>query len=394
VSQEPATATLLSATQQRALLRLRELVDEGALRLEAVLPAERELCVLLGVSRTCLRGLLQGLEERGFVTQLSPRKRRLEHLGAEEPQRLPTPIALPATIAVLSDVAIQFDPATFTHRGFTAFVGNSVITTLQRSTWHALVVNPRSHSVEDFQRLLAQRPAGLVVLRERATHDVVEAELAAAARAGVPTVAMAFDRDYPKADRVRFDHAAGAAELTRLVAARGCRRILRVWPEAGPGGDHAWLAGRDRGYLQACAELGLEPLPVLRHRTWPVPVVDAETFADSARHLAGSLLEHGDFDAVMAVTDGLVPTLGSALRRLGRDPLEDCPIVGFDHYWLGTDTRCYEPTPPLATIDKDQTATGQALVELLQARIEGRLPPEPQLRMMPPRLVLREALVG
>ena len=44
--------------------------------------------------------------------------------------------------------------------------------------------------------------------------------------------------------------------------------------------------------------------------------------------------------------------------------------------------------PVAATVDKQNFEPGMEMVRLMRERIEGKLPPEPQTRVMPPQLVI------
>jgi DNA-binding LacI/PurR family transcriptional regulator len=110
----------------------------------------------------------------------------------------------------------------------------------------------------------------------------------------------------------------------------------------------------------------------------------------STRLIAGYLAEHlskDPVDAIMAATDGEVSAVAGACRLLGKEPNRDVLIVGYDHYWEDILEREFEPTAPLATVDKRNHDIGAELVRLLQERIGGSLPAEPQCRVVPSELL-------
>jgi len=83
-------------------------------------------------------------------------------------------------------------------------------------------------------------------------------------------------------------------------------------------------------------------------------------------------------------------SVAAACRLLGKTPNRDIDLVGYDNYWIDVAERSQESTAPLATIDKGNVGIGHALVELLTSRLAGTLPPEPQHRLVEPRLIALE----
>ena len=109
-----------------------------------------------------------------------------------------------------------------------------------------------------------------------------------------------------------------------------------------------------------------------------------------ARLILGYLWEHfsgaRSADAILALTDGASYPITAACRLLGKEPNRDVTIVGYDNYWQDSPHRQWEPAGPAATIDKLNLDLGQELMNLLLARAEGKLPAEPQLRLIKPEL--------
>jgi DNA-binding LacI/PurR family transcriptional regulator len=63
-------------------------------------------------------------------------------------------------------------------------------------------------------------------------------------------------------------------------------------------------------------------------------------------------------------------------------------IAGYDNYFDHCGERRFEPQVPAATMDKQNDLMGREMVRLLLDRAGGKLPPGPQLRAVPPRLVV------
>jgi DNA-binding LacI/PurR family transcriptional regulator len=95
-------------------------------------------------------------------------------------------------------------------------------------------------------------------------------------------------------------------------------------------------------------------------------------------------------DGILALTDFDASLIAGACRLLGKIPNRDVAIVGYDDVW-DTEERAWEPSRPLATMDKRNAEIGKAAVELLNDRFEGRLQGAPTMRALQPRLVVPDA---
>ena len=174
---------------------------------------------------------------------------------------------------------------------------------------------------------------------------------------------------------------------------RGRKRLLRVWNVEDlslplPG----WLAERDRGFEEAMRENGLPFRPALH-----VPInlreeLSEETFLFRRRLLAGFLLDQitgpNRVDALLAASDSVYFPLAAACRQLGLKPGEDIDLVGYDNNWRESVYRTWEPTVPLATVNKNNLHLGHELADLLMARAEGRLGAKRQHRLVAPEMVV------
>jgi DNA-binding LacI/PurR family transcriptional regulator len=68
-------------------------------------------------------------------------------------------------------------------------------------------------------------------------------------------------------------------------------------------------------------------------------------------------------------------------------PHKDVAVVGYDAAWPRVPHRAFNPLGPAASVDKCNAEAARVMVELLLDRIEGRLPLEPQRRLVTPKLV-------
>jgi DNA-binding LacI/PurR family transcriptional regulator len=90
---------------------------------------------------------------------------------------------------------------------------------------------------------------------------------------------------------------------------------------------------------------------------------------------------------ILALSDGHVPALWTACRRLELKPGRDVLIAGYDGYWADLMERGWEATPPSVSTDKRHSEMGVALANLLVERLNGRLPPDPRHLLIEPRII-------
>ncbi len=198
----------------------------------------------------------------------------------------------------------------------------------------------------------------------------------------------------PSFDTVSSDHECGAYELTKWLISQGRRRILRLWNMqwSGPEEKREWIYHRDLGYERAMQEAGLKPLPPLEIYGGVRGPDTPENFQQSARLLAGYLIEYltmdEPIDAIMGINDSSVPMIAAALKIHGREPNKDILLVGYDNMWQDMVSSRWESTQPVATVDKRNLEIGSELMRLLQERIQGSLQPQSQHRIIKPDLLI------
>ena len=362
------------APRARAISTLRRWIQEGVLPPGQPLPTEDELARRVGVSRGTLRSALAMLDEEGLLRSNGGRLRIVQ--GPASAQRAST--IMEHTVAVLTGHA-----ETPRHKGsgWLEFLTSGALDAIRGAGWHGLALHPARLQGAEVSRVLADPPAGAVVTD--LPINEMGALLAQLQKAGTRVVTYG---EWPDFDRVTSDHEAGAYAVTRFLIERGRRRILQTAVAPGTG---YWYAGRRAGYERAMREAELELLPMLTVPSFPLG--DETVFADGARHFAGYLVEHltgaNPVDAIMASTDADVFGLAAACRVFGLVPNRDVWISGYDNYWAEWPAREFEPIAPVVTVDKNNLALGAAMVELVLERIEGQLPPQPQRRVVAPRLV-------
>lgn len=390
------TPTLKLSPRLRAGQTMRQWIARGTLGSGQPLPSERTLGAQLGVSQTVVRHVLSELVGEGLIVELKPGRRSVRaqdditDVGGSEIMR--------STIVLLTpfdepDRGRQ-EPGWVEHMTLGAMAGARL------AGRDVLVTHPERIAAGGLGRFLASPPLGVVVPEAVWPMPGQELWLHRLKSAGTPVVVYGDSPDMAEFDRVLADHESGSYELTRWVIAQGRRRIVNL--AAGRSADVYWYQNRLRGYERAMREAGLTPRPsahwtslrdaLPRENAGRLP--PAENFELEFHAMAGYLapLLRGPepVDALMVVDDGQAITAAAALRLLGYEPGRDVLLVGYDNIWAGCQERQWESAVPAATVDKCNSQIGQELVRLLMDRVEGRLPQQPQRRVVSSRLVVVE----
>lgn len=356
------------------------------------MPSEHALARRMGVSRSTVHLALKELEVEGLLKPAGRRGRMVTE-GASGRG------LMSRTVVILTDAPGEGLDLSDRTEGWEVFVHVGVMRSIGQVRLHALTIQPSSMKAGDAARLIAERPYGIIALYDVMRRESVEF-LRTFKDAGIPVVVYGDERGSSEFDRVVSDHEAGSYQLTRWLIGRGCRRILRLW-ELGWSDYYdrpAWLGARDAGHVRAMDEAHLEILPALVVPSLSTCQGGREKFEQASRMYAGYLLEPfrrwPDIDAIMCASDGGVFPVATACRILGRRPNEDVALVGYDDYWKECSERQWEGAFPLATVSKQNLRIGQELVELLLARIEGRLGEQPERRLVEPLLKVTGDPIG
>lgn len=362
---------------------IKEWIASGELAAGANIPAERILAQQLHVQRPTIRRALKILESEGLVKTLGPRTKVVtQRQQAMAHSIVVTALPQPSTVGSPWGKSML----------------KAVMDTVGDRGYNLILIHPERATERDIETLVSGCPSGVVVpevfFEDGRMHLQWSHSLA---RLGIPMVVYGGNPELANFDRVVSDHEHGAYELTRLLLSRGCRRILMLF--ATRPNDAYWVEGRRKGYERALAEAGIEPLPMVSYR--PETILTTRNMEDvfeaSQRKAASYLLEYvgplakgKPVDAVMTPSDGETFSVAGACRLLGVTPGKDVQIVGYDNYWREAWERKRETAYPLATVDKHNSAIGRELVQLLLDRIEGKIPAEPQVRVVPPQLLITE----
>ena len=170
---------------------------------------------------------------------------------------------------------------------------------------------------------------------------------------------------------VGSDNQQGGYLAGRHLIERGRKRIAFLG-NVGAGAPE--FVERWNGFVRALAEAGLEPHESLR--------IDAAPSEEAGRLAIETLMARGlEVDAIFATSDFTAIGAMHELHRRGLHVPDDVAIVGFDDLAAA---RLSEP--PLTTIAQDPRQAGEALVDTLVARIEGR---DSASVLLPVKLVVR-----
>lgn len=177
--------------------------------------------------------------------------------------------------------------------------------------------------------------------------------------AGIPVVETWDMTPTPIDMLVGFSHEQLGAAVARHLMARGHRRFGLVWA------DDTRAIARQRGFVGELAARGCHEVQIA---TVPAP----STLALGRRGLATLLGRKTKPTAVFCSSDLLAHGALEEARARGLAVPKDLALVGFGGLEFAAHT-----SPALSTVRIDRVAIGRRAAELLLARIEGRVPPEP-----------------
>lgn len=233
---------------------------------------------------------------------------------------------------------------------------------------HTLKINSTALTVDETRELSAAGVSGIIAPRYRVDTERHEVMVQEFVRQGL---AFVVDSDGPEDqgfNRVVPDHERGAYELTRFLLSRGRKAILPMRTTQ----PRWWMEARLRGYERAMREAGLEPLRPTMVAASPYDLASegsARRFEIVTRHNVAYLAEHltkaDRPDAIMCVSDESVSFISAACRLCHLEPGRDVLIAGYDNFWHESWGRQFEPTPPVATVDKNNAEIGRRMVEAL-----------------------------
>ena len=368
----------------RAVQTIWSWIRDGVLRPGDIVPTEHSLAADLGVSRGTIRSALQELTERGLLSADRGCRR-----AVARPERAVSETMRRAVVLLSGLEHIHID--WHQNLGHLAAIEGSAIAAIHKEGFHCLTIHPQRLGDECLASLCDDRPAGVLIPDPFAFSPKALEAAERFREQGIPVVFNADGGAFASFDRVVSDQGKGAEELVAALAKRGCKRLLRVWSNSP---DLYWVRARDEGFKKAVAAVNLALLPPLRVKG----VVnnndcDRDLFESQTRLFAGFLIEafaakKDRPDAILATSDAEIPLVAAALRLLGVTPGIDVLLAGFDNMWTRLPEQKFEPTAPAFTIDKKNSAIGEAMAKLVCAGARGEKPDTPQRVLIAPELVV------
>ena len=366
---------------------VRWLVDSiahGVLKPGDSVPTVRRIAETLGIARnTAAAGLLEA-ERRRVVERRGPGSyKRFVPAAANA-----APLASD-TVCVLGALGSFADGIT-APRWSDSYLALELVPRLSAAGKFVTIVNGDFLSERGLDALFHAPPAGMVVTGAINEQPAGVSALARCRAAGVPVVIYGNAPELRSFDRAYVDHRAGEREITEWLLARGRRRIAPLFPSEP---SKFWERERIGGYADAMRAAGLEPLPCEalgdeRLKRDSIGRRRFRFFKALAMESIARLRRDGGLDAVLCISDEWALVAIAAIRDLGFEPNKDILVAGYDNYTRGGQFEGLETGRPIVTMDKRSDRTAADLSALLAARMDGTLPPEPQVRTHRQQLVV------
>ncbi len=380
-------AALPEAPRQRVVRWIRESICNGTLGPGDPIPPVRALAAMLGTAVNPTAEAVVDAEKLGLVVR---------HASGAHKRYVPTPGASlsSSTVCVLGRPS-HFIDRSAAPRWSDPFIASELFGRLSDAGFHMYAINSCKLMESDIPTLLRPRPAGLIAIDSVNAGTLSLRVLERCREEGVPAVAYGNAPALRVFDRVFTDHRKGAADLTRWLLERGCRKIVPLFPVL-PADTHGafWIGERLAGYGDAMREAGLEPFPCAHFGS---PLLygtdDPERFriyVALAFEQISAMRNNGGVDAIICQNDEWAKPPIAAIGSMGLVPNRDILIAGYDNISSPTSFSAFEPRRPAVTIDKHNEHTAEEMAELLVARIYGTLPRGPQSRTHAHELVVLE----
>jgi DNA-binding LacI/PurR family transcriptional regulator len=370
-----------SCREELALI-LRRRIAEGALPSGAPLPGERELAELTGLARGTVRSALDLLQDEGLIICAHGRRRTVAKQRSQ--------------VRILAVVAVDPTPRPDLWRwpGLDAWLQLGMAQAAYARGWSVLSLHPGAVAAG-----LGPLPpmSGLLLSTTAFEAEGVPELIVQAQREGLPICGLADDPALVDCDRAVHDHAAGCALLVEALLQRGVRRIWPCWGHRAHL-DPWYLRARRRGLEEVLQRAGLPiarpPWHLVAQREDDDPcwsVLVEQQAAELAPLFAN---ENEAPEALLAVNDLHAWRIAAALRQIGLPPARWPLITGYDgigRFGVPDDEPDWEPD---LSIDRGNERIAAQAVGLLIARLDGALPPGPQLQLVPPARLLHKTWVS
>lgn len=231
----------------------------------------------------------------------------------------------------------------------------------------ATVKRPSGRAMRELLgRLLAQGVDGFVVIAPQ--QEVLEA--LKTFNSPVPVVAVGAEDQVPSSmQAVSLDQLEGARLAVRHLAGLGHKEIAHI------SGPLDWTDARARleGWKVECAELGINP----------VPLIQGDWSSERGYEIGTELVRAGAPTAVFAANDMIALGVIRAFTEAGLRVPEDVSVVGVDDV-----PGANNFLPPLTTVHHKYATLGATTIESLLRVIGGG---DPQNSVISPELVVRSS---
>ncbi|MBR3235040.1 MAG: GGDEF domain-containing protein [Atopobiaceae bacterium] len=161
--------------------------------------------------------------------------------------------------------------------------------------------------------------------------------------------------------------------VTRVLVDEGCRRPVFINGLA----SSKEAQERKRGFLEACANCGVEPVGIYGGSSWEGP---------EGAEITLELLQSDQElpDVIFCCNDDLAVGVQETLQQYGVRVPDQVRVTGFDNR-----AKARNATPRIATVDRDYRGMGCIAFETLMGIMDGR--EYPQRVLSPARLILSES---
>lgn len=353
--------------REQVAFTVKNWILQGELSPGSSVPPEEELSRQLKVARGTIRSGLDLLEQKGFIV-----KRKRRRYVAEKSEAPSHMASSPLQDTVLLLGTTTNDLMNYKDTGFLQAVQAGALDALSQKSIHALNLHADKLDKTDIKALLQLKPLGAVIFQEVMMSEAGR-ELARQVKSyNVPLILDYDDYGLEDYDTVVCDHKQSNYDLTNLLIEKGYKDILCFYPS----NSSYWLREKTAGYTQAMKEHGLEAMKSPdEYKLKDFNKVNKENFDIKVRMTAGHLVEYFSGErppqVIMASSDLDVPVINTACRLFGKTPGTDILITGYDNKMKDNLWSEFDNTFPFATVEKNNTAIGMTLVDILKKRINN-----------------------
>ncbi len=358
---------------------LEEAIASGSIPRGGEIPSERELAKSLGVAKNTVSAAIEEAVRRGLVVIREGSRKR--YAGTPGGASLAS-----STVFVLAG-QMSFTNVDTAPAWSDAFLALDVVRSLSKLGRSVGLYTPQSLPSGGLDAIFEARPGGMVVTNSVSGDPLAMEALRRCREAGIPAVAYGNAPELRAFDRAYSDHRAGSRDLTRWLLAHGRKRVVPFFPYPFVP-PRFWTHDRLTGYAEAMREAGLAPhkevffgSALLSDRGWAgeklrINAAMAVAALSALRGADGALP-----DALLCLNDDWARPVLLAIRDIGLVPNKDIVVAGYDNV-----LRSFVPEPPFpfrpaVTVNRHNEIIAENLAALVLARLDGTLPPEPQVRI-------------